>query len=132
MRYFATNKSIFAGIILVILPFLLFWQIWWPNSDDRHVFAQGDFVAQHYPFRSFAAEEIRSGRLPIWDPYTFGGYPAISESQHATFYPLGLWLALVPAPLRFLALEIEAIFHLGLSALFTFLLVKHLTNSIGA
>ncbi len=132
MRYFATNKSIFAGMILVILPFLLFWQIWWPNSDDRHVFTQGDFVAQHYPFRSFAAEEIRSGRLPIWDPYTFGGYPAISESQHATFYPLGLWLALVPDPLRFLALEIEAIFHLGLSALFTFLLVKHLTNSMGA
>ncbi len=132
MRYFESNKSVFAGIILFTLPFLLFWQIWWPNSDHRLVFTQGDFTEQHYPFRSFAAEEIRSGRLPVWDPYTFGGYPSIGESQHATFYPLGLWLALVPDTLRFLALEIEAVFHLGLSALFTFLLVKHLTNSISA
>ena len=132
MHYFKANKSAFAGITLLLLPFFLFWQIWWPNSDHRHVFTQGDFVEQHYPFRSFAAEEIRSGRLPMWDPYTFGGYPSIAESQHATFYPLGLWLALVPDHLRFLALEIEAVFHLGLSALFTFLLMKHLTNSISA
>ncbi len=132
MRYFAMTKSTFAATILMILPFLLFWQIWWPSSDHKRVFSQGDFVEQHYPFRSFAAEEIRNGRLPIWDPYTFGGYPAIAESQHATFYPLGLWLAFVPNPLRFLALELEAIFHLGLSAVFTFLLVRHLTKSVGA
>jgi hypothetical protein len=132
MRYFATTKLVLAGAILMVLPFLLFWQIWWPNSEHRLVFAQGDFVEQHFPFRSFTAEEISNGRLPIWDPYTFGGYPAIAESQHATFYPLGLWLAFVPDQSRFLALELEAIFHIGLSAVFTFLLVRQLTKSIGA
>ena len=121
-------KSIATGLLLIALPFLLFWQTWWPSSHHRHVFANGDFVEQHYPFRVFVARELRAGQLPLWDAHTFGGYPAIAESLHATFYPLGLWQILFDEYLPFMALEIEALFHLGLAGVFTFLLVRQLTG----
>ena len=116
------------GLILMALPFLLFWQVWWPSSNSRRVFAYGDFVEQHYPFRVFVARELRTGHLPLWDAHTFSGYPAIAESLHATFYPLGMWQILFPGNLPFMALEIEALFHLGLAGVFTFLMVRQLTS----
>jgi hypothetical protein len=81
--------------------------------------------------RVFVADEYRHGRLPLWDPYTFSGEPAVAMSLFAPYYPPGLWQVVFPK-LPFEALEIEAIFHLGLAGLFTFLFVRRLTASDGA
>lgn len=122
-------------LCLAALPFLLYWRVWWPESLNpttlpRQVFAYGDFVEQHYPMRFFVAAELRQGRLPLWDPYTFGGEPAVAESLFATFYPLGLWQALFPAgSFPFWALELEAIAHLSLAGIFTLLFVRRLTGN---
>ncbi|OGO05983.1 MAG: hypothetical protein A2Y73_06740 [Chloroflexi bacterium RBG_13_56_8] len=121
-------RSLGAGLLLTVLPFLLFWQIWWPGVDPRPAFAHGDFVEQHYPMRVFVARELRQGHLPLWDPYTFGGEPAVAESLFEVFYPLGFWQAIFPDRLPFRALELEAIFHLGLAGVFTYLFVKQLTG----
>ena len=120
------------GLLLILLPFLLFWQIWWPDSDRRLVFAYGDFVEQYYPMRVFVAGELRDGRLPIWDPYTYSGGPIAAGSIAAAFYPLGFWQALFARPLPIWALQLEAIFHLSLAGVFTWLLVRRLTGSTGA
>lgn len=40
---------------------------------------------------------FRSGRLPLWNPFVFGGMPAASEPQTQTYYPSNaLWLAPQP------------------------------------
>jgi len=109
----------------------VFWRIWWPDSALRQVFRYGDFVEQHYPMRVFVADEYRHGRLPLWDPYTFGGEPAVAMSLFAPYYPLGLWQTIFPK-LPFEALQIEAIFHLGLAGAFTFLFVRRLTGHAAA
>ena len=127
-RFPAVAKTAAPSLLLLALPFMFFWKVWWPSSYPRQVFAHGDFVEQHYPFRVFTARELRAGRLPLWDAHTFSGYPAIAESQHAAFYPLGLWQILFAENLPFLALEMEALFHLGLLAVSTFLLVRQLTG----
>jgi hypothetical protein len=118
-------------LLLIILPFMVFWRIWWPNDALRQVFRYGDFVEQHYPMRVFVADEYRHGRLPLWDPYTFGGEPAVAMSLFAPYYPPGLWQVIFPK-LPFEALEVEAIFHLGLAGVFTFLFVRRLTGQAGA
>ncbi len=118
-------------LVLAVLPFLLFWQVWWPDAGVRRVFVLGDFAEQHYPMRSFVAQELRQGRLPLWDPYTLAGEPAAATSIFAAFYPLGLWEAIFPR-LPFLALELEAIAHLSLAAVFTFLFVRRVTGHAGA
>ena len=123
-----TRQVVLASLLLIALPFALFWRVWWPNAQERRVFARGDFVGQHYPMRAFVAGELRGGRLPLWDPYTFGGEPASAESLFSTFYPPSLWQAIFPGRLPFMALEIEAIAHLSLAGLFTFLLVRRLTG----
>lgn len=120
-----------AHWLLLLLPFIVFWRIWWPDAQLRQVFQYGDFVEQHYPMRVFVADELRHGRLPLWDPYTFGGEPAVAMSLFAPYYPPGLWQALFPK-LPFEALELEAIFHLGLAGIFTFLFVRRLTGHAGA
>lgn len=117
--------------LLFLLPLALFWQVWWPAPSQRLVFEDGDFVTQHFPMRSFVAREYRAGRVPLWSPYTFGGESTVAESLYAVFYPLGLWEIAFPE-LPFLALELEAIAYLGLAGIFTFLLVRRLTDSEGA
>ncbi len=125
------SRSFLIGAILLLLPFVLYWQVWWPDARLRQVFQYGDFVEQHYPMRVFVADEYRHGRLPLWDPYTFSGEPAVAMSLFAPYYPPGFWQVIFPK-LPFEALEIEAIFHLGLAGLFTFLFVRRLTASDGA
>ncbi|MCL6432184.1 MAG: hypothetical protein K6V36_15215, partial [Anaerolineae bacterium] len=117
--------------LLIVFPFVLFWRVWWPDPHERRVFVYGDYVEQHYPMRSFIARELRGGRLPLWDPYTYGGEAVAAESLFELYYPPGLWQVLFPR-LPFLALEVEAIAHLSLAGVFTFLFVRRLTGASGA
>lgn len=127
------RQSVFgSALILIVLPFLLFWPVWWPGTETRQVFAYGDFVEQYYPMRVFAAGEWRQFRLPLWDPYTYAGTPAAAASLFAAFYPFNAWLALFPYPFPFEALELEAIFHLGLTGVFTMLLIRRWTGRTAA
>ncbi|MGC8826519.1 MAG: hypothetical protein ACP5TV_05880 [Anaerolineae bacterium] len=128
----ARYRHLLAAGLLLALPFIMFWRIWWPAPALRQVITYGDFVEQHYLMRVFAARELSHGRLPLWDPYTFGGQPAVAATLFQVFYPLGLWQVLLPDPLPFLALELEVLFHLGLAGLFTYLFVYRLTRSYGA
>ncbi len=131
LSWWSRRRSLVIGAALLLLPFVLFWQTWWPDSRFRQVFQYGDFVEQHYPMRVFVADEIRHGHLPLWDPYTFSGEPAVAMSLFAPYYPPGFWEVAFPK-LPFEALELEAIFHLGLAGLFTFVFVRHLTGNDGA
>jgi hypothetical protein len=125
------RRAPWQHLLLLCLPFVVFWRVWWPDGSLRQVFRYGDFVEQHYPMRVFVADEYRHGRLPLWDPYTFGGEPAVAMSLFAPYYPPGLWQVIFPK-LPFEALEIEAIFHLGLAGVFTFLFVRRRTGQPGA
>ncbi len=120
-----------ACLLLILLPFVLFWQLWWPDPTIRLGFAYGDFHEQNYPIRRYVAQEWRQGRMPLWDPYTFGGQPAAGSSLFQTFYPPGFWQTLF-ADLPRRALELEAVFHLGLAGLFTFLFLYELTGRLDA
>jgi hypothetical protein len=41
----------------------------------------------HYPFETLIANAFRAGRLPFWNPYLFGGTPALAHPQALAFYP---------------------------------------------
>ena len=120
-------QFILISLLLLFLPFLLFWQVWWPDPTHQLVFEDGDFVTQHYPMRAWVAQEYRAGRLPLWSPYTFSGEPAAAESLYTVFYPLGLVELLFPS-LPFWVLEVEVLFYLGLAGFFTFLFIRQLTG----
>ncbi len=54
-----------------------------------------DFI-QFYFWEHFTRSELAVGRLPIWNPYFFSGYPALANPQSLVFYPPAILLRFVP------------------------------------
>ena len=119
------KRDALAVAVLFALWGLFFWRYLTPDELDRVAFPLGDFTYHFYPYRTFAFAELRAGRLPVWMPCTFSGYPFLAEPQAAVFYPPALfnYLVLLTAgitrfPLR--ALELEAMAHVLLASLLTY------------
>jgi Bacterial membrane protein YfhO len=49
-----------------------------------------DYVFQFKPWREFAVEAVRSGRLPLWNPHIYAGAPFLGNGISAVLYPLNL------------------------------------------
>ena len=122
------------GVVVLVLLFLcllFFWQILTPDPLDRRWLAKGDFTDQFYAFRTFQSQELWSGRLPLWNPFTLSGSPFLADMQAAVYYPFGLLIILLfgKGGLPLIAVEIEVILHFFLASLFVYLLVKTLNGS---
>ncbi len=55
-----------------------------------------DNLKLFYPFRKFTTEELKAGRLPLWNPYFFSGSVHHGTYQSAIFYPLSVIYFLLP------------------------------------
>jgi len=66
--------------------------------------ARGDPFLYFYPYWETAAEAIRTGRIPLWNPNIFMGAPLLANSQVGLFYPLNwpVWF-IFPTPYAFSA-----------------------------
>ncbi len=129
-------------LLLTLLPLLFFWRLITPNPADRMQIAPGDFTEQYFPLRAFTAQEWVSGRLPLWNPYLYGGQPALADIQSGALYPPHLLEALVLGwggplfgqeigfPLQALAWQMIA--HFSLAAVGTYLFFRHLGRQAGA
>ncbi len=119
------------ALILCALPFLFFWRFVTPDLADRVTFARGDFVGQYFPLRFFVAQQFGQRELPLWNPYIYGGQPALADIQSAALYPLNLVQAVLLGGDYFTmaSLELQVIAHFSLAALFTYLFVRRLTAS---
>src|SRR5690348_16205580 len=88
------SSGVRYGIALLMEALLFHWRV---------LFARGfvfpwDFRTVHIPLATFVADSFRRGELPLWDPYTYCGYPIYANIQTALFYPpvlvatlLGAW-----------------------------------------
>ena len=58
------------------------------------ILARGDTFLYFYPYWQAAADALRSGRIPLWNPDIFMGAPFVANSQVGFFYPLNwpVWL----------------------------------------
>ncbi len=73
------------------------------------VFFWGLPALQFYPWREYAFDVLRSGYLPLWNPYNGGGAPLLANYQSALFYPLN-WLGFF-LPLAW-TMSVTAVLHL--------------------
>jgi len=85
----------------------------------------GDLIDYFYPFNAVSAQEIRNGRVPLWNPYLMSGLPFQAEPQTALFYPLHALYYVFSTPT---AWSMALILRMFLAAMFMTLLVR----SIGA
>ena len=92
--------------------------------------ANGDFSGQFHAFGLFQAREMAAGRLPLWSPGSFGGFPFAADPQSAAFYPLR-WLTILlslPWDFPYYALQLEASLHIWLAGAFAYCLAYDITR----
>ena len=123
------------GAALAVLVFvgmgILFYA---PVLSGLRTFPDGDFTHHFLPFSLFQQQEMLAGRLPVWNPYTYGGHPFLADVQAAVFYPISTLLLAVTLPwrdagARLYFLQLEAVLQVVLAGIFTFVLVRQLTGS---
>ena len=116
-----------------LLPLLLWTALvgvlYGPLVIGAQALPASDLTGQFYPFAVFQHRELAAGRLPVWSPGSFGGFPFAADVQAATFYPPRLLLLrLSPAtPLPVHLLEIEGLLHLWLAGAGLYALTVHIT-----
>ena len=93
-----------------------------PVIFSDQTFASRDIYLFFNPRRFFAAETIRSGHLPLWNPYLASGVPFLANLQSSIFYPLSCIYYVLPFQLGF---KYFIILHYYLAGLFMFFLMRH-------
>jgi hypothetical protein len=82
-------KDRLAVFFLLSLPAFFFWRetLGWKTLSD------GDALFWFYPAYQFVAEQLRAGKLPLWNPFMYSGTPLFAQWQAGVFDPLN-WLFL--------------------------------------
>src|SRR5262245_37277041 len=108
-----------APFALGLLPFLLFL----PLTLQQGAIARGDALLYNYPLQKAVVEQWQQGRLPLWNPYPFGGTPLLAFQQAGAAYPLNaLWLLSPP----WWSMQLSVLAHLALCGIFAYLLFRRL------
>ena len=79
------------------------------------------------PPRLFWVDAIKIGEFPLWNPYSYSGHPLLAVLQPAVFYPLNIFLIILPFDLAFNWL---IILHFFLAGVFIFLFLREIGASI--
>ena len=115
----------FPGHLLVSF-FSPFKEITWPGYPvgvPRQDLLGFDTVRMIYPWQAFNISEIKSGRLPLWNPYSFAGTPHLANWQSTIFSPLNWLYLLLPQPTAWTLL---VLLQPILAILFMYFFLKHL------
>ena len=92
------------------------------EAVPRHA-EMSDLATQVYPWRAFLGQNVREGRLPLWNPRVLLGVPFVAEPQTAIFYPLNLLYDFLPA---LVAWALSFPIRMFLAGLFAALLAREL------
>jgi hypothetical protein len=76
-----------AALFVSILPFIYFY----PAVFGTLVLAPDDGIIFNVPLRTVAAQIVRDGSLPLWNPFIFSGMPLHGSIQAGLLFPLNWW-----------------------------------------
>jgi len=118
-RFDVKDALILAALLLVAA--LALWPILRAAPSDAPGLPGQDGRTQWYPWRAYAADSIRRGVLPLWNPYILCGVPFLGNFQSGLFYPPNLVFTVAPIGV---AARGSILFHVWLSMVFAFLLAR--------
>jgi hypothetical protein len=89
-----------------------------PAVVGLRTLSQRDTDLLYAPVRTLVVEELRAGRLPLWNPYEGTGIPLFAQGIDSVLHPVSLiGAAVAPASIDFLILAYLAAAALGAFAL---------------
>jgi membrane protein YfhO len=107
-------------VVMGGLTLLVFWR--YLLSGPGEMLLGQDTLAAGIMFRKFFVEHIRQlGRLPLWNPYLFGGVPTIEAGSGDILYPASILHFLLPLTS---ALAWKLILHVYLAGVFMYLAAR--------
>jgi hypothetical protein len=115
-----------APTALLVFSALLVWKLRIIDPavlPARGMNASGDLYTQIYPVVHRAAEWIRAGTVPLWNPYQICGHPLLATGIYGVSYPLNVFYLFLPTAV---AMEVVIVLHLALSAVFMYALARSL------
>lgn len=124
----AYHRDIVSAGVLALLTIGFFWRpllagdVWMPADG-------GDLGSFLFPTYFFAAQSIRQGVLPLWNPYLYGGMPFIGDIQSGLLYPIYLFVYLLTPRLSYATMEWLSAFHFFLAGANMYLFLRFMRPS---
>jgi hypothetical protein len=102
MRKLSRLRTIALDVWLILFLIGFCGAVFSTELDGGPIFFGRDTTTFYYPLSSWAAEELRAGRWPLWTPTIFGGYPIFADGEIGLLSPFqtGL-LTTLPMPLAY-------------------------------
>lgn len=119
------RKDYLSVSLLIILLFIIFGRVLFSNQ----IFAQRDIAIFVFPLKYFVVEQLKTGIIPLWNPYSGCGTPFIAEIQSHLFYPLSLMFYLFPFRLAF---NLFILIHFFLAGLFMYGMMREFQYNRGS
>ncbi len=90
-----------------------------------------DLVLENYLWQRLIQDAIKTGQLPLWDPFIFAGHPFLANGQHSALYPLRMIIFhLLPLPRAY---GVFIVVQLGLAGIWMYMLTRVIgANRLGA
>lgn len=145
MKNLLLKRWPFLAILLVV--FIFFWKVfllgqapipgdfivgaYFPWLDYKWGYQVGvpvknpitsDVVSIVYPLRSYAVDRLKTGHLPLWNPFMFGGTPLLADFQVGVLSPTMIFYFLLP---KIWAWTSQIMIQPILAAIFTYLLLRN-------
>jgi len=89
----AINADRLSALLVTLAPLVYFF----PAVRGQIFISPDDGVIFNIPLRVAAANLIRSGHIPLWNPYMFSGMPLHGAAQAGLLFPLN-WFYLISSP----------------------------------
>jgi hypothetical protein len=120
-----------APLVLLLVVIGFFWKI--VLTDQYSWLESPDLASQVVPWLNYQAQQFHMHRLPIWDPFVYGGQSLIGQAQPGLAYPLNWLLFYLPLDNGHISITMlnwyYTLIHY-LAALFCYLLCRDLGRSI--
>lgn len=123
--HYARSRAILAALLAALLPPLMFPEVLFLG----HTFYFMDLGWFHYPLRVLIADLWKAGHWPLWNPYTWNGFPLLAESAASALSPLNFpfWLPIA----SYQAFNLEILLHASIAGLSAFALARQVGVSAG-
>lgn len=90
-------------------------------GSDNYIYRSYDYREIFTYHKEFYRDALRDGRLPLWTPHTFCGWPFAASVLTQTFYPLSLPAVVLQQPT---AVILDFILHVAAGAIGMFFLLR--------
>lgn len=120
------NDAVALGL-LALATVGFFWRLLL-TSDVWMPAGGGDLASFLYPVYRFAAQSIKAGDLPLWNPYLYGGASLAGDNQSGLFYPFNLALSFLLPAVDYRAMELMAVAHFYLAGICAYFGLRYISR----